>query len=83
DTEKPCEVVIQFGSILGEGVRMWRRLVGVTGIHFGRPLPHEGGSKGRLTLIHILLGMIPALVLGLVCNDTIKSSYNPMNVMYA
>lgn len=61
----------------------WRRLFGLIGIHFGRPLQHEGESKGRLTLIHILLGMIPAVVLGLLFHDTIKSLFNPINVMYA
>ena len=72
DTAKTFEVVIQLGSILA-----------VIGIHFGRPLQHEGESKGRLTLIHILLGMIPAVVLGLLFHDTIKSLFNPINVMYA
>ncbi len=64
-------------------VMFWRRLFGLIGIHFGRPLQHEGESKGRLTLIHILLGMIPAVVLGLLFHDTIKSLFNPINVMYA
>jgi undecaprenyl-diphosphatase len=40
-------------------------------------------GKGRLSLIHILLGMIPAVVLGLVFHDAIKSLFNPINVMYA
>ena len=46
-------------------------------------MQHEGENKGRLTLIHILLGMIPAVVLGLLFHDTIKSLFNPINVMYA
>ena len=77
------EVVIQLGSILAVVVMFWRRLFGLIGIHFGRPLQHEGESKGRLTLIHILLGMIPAVVLGLLFLDTIKSLFNPLIVMYA
>lgn len=36
----------------------WRRLFGLIGIHFGRLPQREGEGKGRLTLIHILLGMI-------------------------
>ncbi|WP_302183165.1 undecaprenyl-diphosphate phosphatase, partial [Salmonella enterica] len=40
-------------------------------------------TKGRLRLIHILLGMSPALGLGIVFHDTIKSLFNPINVMYA
>jgi len=82
ETAKTFEVVIQLGSILAVVVMFWRRLFGLIGIHFGHP-PHEGSGKGRLTLLHILLGMIPAVVLGLVLHDTIKSLFNPINVMYA
>ena len=82
ETAKTFEVVIQLGSILAVVVMFWRRLFGLIGIHFGRPV-HEGEGKGRLSLIHILLGMIPAVVLGLVFHDTIKSLFNPVNVMYA
>ncbi|EMD7579659.1 undecaprenyl-diphosphate phosphatase [Cronobacter sakazakii] len=82
DTTKTFEVVIQLGSILAVVVMFWRRLFGLIGIHFGHP-PHEGVGKGRLSLIHILLGMVPAVVLGLVFHDFIKSLFNPINVMYA
>lgn len=82
DTAKTFEVVIQLGSILAVVVMFWRRLFGLIGIHFGKK-PHEGSGKGRLTLGHILLGMIPAVVLGLVFHDAIKSLFNPVNVMYA
>ncbi|HAU4329980.1 undecaprenyl-diphosphate phosphatase [Citrobacter freundii] len=82
DTAKTFEVVIQLGSILAVVVMFWRRLFGLIGIHFGKT-PHEGTGKGRLTLGHILLGMIPAVVLGLVFHDMIKSLFNPINVMYA
>lgn len=82
DTAETFEVVIQLGSILAVVVVFWRRLFGLIGIHFGKQ-PHEGTGKGRLTLGHIVLGMIPAVVLGLVFHDTIKSLFNPVNVMYA
>lgn len=82
DTTETFEVVIQLGSILAVVVMFWRRLFGLIGIHFGKQ-PHEGTGKGRLTLGHIVLGMIPAVVLGLVFHDTIKSLFNPVNVMYA
>lgn len=82
DTAKTFEVVIQLGSILAVVVMFWRRLFSLIGIHFGKA-PHEGTGKSRLTLGHILLGMIPAVVLGLIFHDTIKSLFNPINVMYA
>ncbi|MBL5930761.1 undecaprenyl-diphosphate phosphatase [Lelliottia amnigena] len=83
ETAKTFEVVIQLGSILAVVVMFWRRLFGLIGIHFGHPPQHEGEGKGRLTLIHILLGMVPAVVLGLIFHDAIKSLFNPINVMYA
>ncbi|WP_312690870.1 undecaprenyl-diphosphate phosphatase [Kosakonia sp.] len=82
DTAKTFEVVIQLGSILAVVVMFWRRLFGLIGIHFGRQ-PHEGTGTGRLSLVHILLGMVPAVVLGLVFHDAIKSLFNPLTVTYA
>lgn len=82
DKADTFEVVIQLGSILAVVVMFWRRLFGLIGIHFGK-VPHEGTGKGYLTLIHLLLGMVPAVVLGLVLHDKIKSLFNPVNVMYA
>lgn len=82
NTAETFEVVIQLGSILAVVVMFWRRLFGLIGIHFGHP-PHESMGKGRLSLIHILLGMFPAVVLGLIFHSTIKSLFNPINVMYA
>ncbi|PWC13826.1 undecaprenyl-diphosphate phosphatase [Brenneria corticis] len=82
DKAKTFEVIIQLGSILAVVVMFWRRLFGLIGIHFGQ-VPHEGHTAGRLKLSHILLAMIPAVVLGLVFHDVIKSLFDPKNVMYA
>ncbi|MEN3752578.1 undecaprenyl-diphosphate phosphatase [Mangrovibacter yixingensis] len=76
------EVVIQLGSILAVVVMFWRRLFGLIGIHFGS-VPHEGTGTGKLTLLHIIAGMVPAVVLGLVFHDFIKTLFNPVTVMYA
>ncbi|RLM24228.1 undecaprenyl-diphosphatase [Brenneria alni] len=82
DKAKTFEVIIQLGSILAVVVMFWRRLFGLVGIHFGQVV-HEGNSAGRLKLSHILLAMIPAVVLGLIFHDVIKSLFEPKNVMYA
>lgn len=81
-TAETFEVVIQLGSILAVVVMFWRRLFGLIGIRFGE-VKHEGTGTGHLTLVHILLGMIPAVVLGLALHDQIKTLFNPVNVMYA
>ncbi|PVZ85097.1 undecaprenyl-diphosphatase [Serratia sp. S1B] len=84
DTAKTFEVIIQLGSILAVVVVFWRRLFGLIGIHFGgKPVAHEGKTAGHLTLGHILLAMIPAVVLGVLFHDAIKSLFEAKNVMYA
>ncbi len=82
DEAETFEVVIQLGSILTVVVMFWRRLFGLISIHFGE-VKHEGVGRGHLTLIHIRLGMIPAVVIGLVLHDQIKTLFDPINVMYA
>jgi len=82
DKAKTFEVVIQLGSILAVVVMFWRRLFGLIGIKFGE-VKHEGTGTGHLTLVHILLGMLPAVVIGLLLHDKIKTLFNPVNVMYA
>lgn len=82
ETAKTFEVVIQTGSILAVVVMFWRRLFSLVGISFAPP-PGESSSQGRLSLIHILLGMAPAVTLGLIFHEVIKSLFNPVSVMYA
>lgn len=83
DTAKSFEVIIQLGSIMAVVVMFWRRLFGMIGLHFGKPPVHEGSGTRRLNLIHILLGMLPATVLGLLFHSQIKMLFEPKNVMYA
>lgn len=83
DTASTFEVVIQLGSILAVVVVFWRRLFGLIGIHFGE-VPHEGSGKGRLTLAHIILGMLPAVIAGFALHDDIKQYlFGAKTVMYA
>jgi len=83
DTSKSFEVVIQLGSILAVVVMFWRRLFGMIGLHFGKPPVHEGTGTRRLNLLHIILGMIPATILGLLLHSQIKSLFEPKFVMIA
>ncbi|PHI29267.1 undecaprenyl-diphosphate phosphatase [Budvicia aquatica] len=83
DKASTFEVVIQLGSILAVVVVFWRRLFGLIGIHFGQ-VPHEGKGNTRLTLGHILLGMLPAVIAGFALHDDIKEHlFSTRNVMYA
>ena len=83
DTAKSFEVIIQLGSIMAVVVMFWRRLFGMIGIHFGKPPVHEGTGTGRLNLGHIILGMLPATVIGLIFHSQIKALFEPKNVIYA
>jgi len=83
DTSKSFEVVIQLGSILAVVVMFWRRLFGMIGLQFGKPPVHEGTGNRRLNLLHIILGMIPATILGLLLHSQIKSLFEPKFVMIA
>ncbi|MDY4279826.1 MAG: undecaprenyl-diphosphate phosphatase [[Pasteurella] mairii] len=74
------EVIIQLGSILAVVVMFWRKLFGLIGIHFGQKPDY---SQPHLKLAHILLGMIPAVVLGLIFHKNIKSLFSPEMVMYS
>ncbi|PQQ22678.1 undecaprenyl-diphosphate phosphatase [Photorhabdus hindustanensis] len=82
DKAETFEVIIQLGSILAVVVVFWRRLFGLIGIHFGE-VSHEGKTNGKLKLSHIILAMLPAVTLGLLFHDVIKSLFNPQSVMYA
>ncbi|MDH2999232.1 undecaprenyl-diphosphatase [Chelonobacter oris] len=74
------EVIIQLGSILAVVVVFWRKMFGLIGIHFGMKPDH---SQPHLTLLHIILGMVPAVVIGLAFHSTIKSWFNIQNVIYS
>ncbi|TCJ98574.1 undecaprenyl-diphosphatase [Volucribacter psittacicida] len=74
------EVIIQLGSILAVVVVFWRKMFGLIGIHFGEK---QDKNQPHLTLVHIILGMIPAVILGLIFHSHIKGLFSPEMVMYA
>lgn len=73
------EVFIQLGSILAVVFVFWRRLLSLIGIKAGDY--HEQGI-GHLTVLHILVAMAPAVVLGLLAHDFIKERlFTPKTVV--
>ncbi|PLK58674.1 undecaprenyl-diphosphatase [Candidatus Palibaumannia cicadellinicola] len=84
DKTKTFEVIIQLGPILAVVVMFWRRLFNLIGIHFGVVHKHNNISNNRrLDLSHIILGIVPSVVLGLIFYKQIKSLFEPKCVMYA
>lgn len=81
DKAATFEVLVQLGSILAVVVVFWRRMFGLIGIHFGRPVENAHGS---LTLGHILIAMVPAVILGFLVHDFLKAHlFGPETVMWA
>lgn len=72
------EVVIQLGAILAIVFLYWRRLLRLIGVK------SEGDSTtaGGLSLVHVVIACIPAVVIGLVFHDFIKEvMFSPATVL--
>lgn len=61
------KIVIQLGSILAVVVVFWKRLFQLIG--FYRPKGHE--TKQTLNLLHVIIGMLPATIIGFLAKDMI------------
>jgi undecaprenyl-diphosphatase len=72
------EVVIQLGAILSVVVLYWRRVLRLFGIQ-GADVTMRTGPK--LNLLHILIGIIPAMFFGLVLHKYIKELFRPETVV--
>lgn len=71
------EVVIQLGSILAVAVLYWRRILQLLGIN-----RQERRFGPQLNLIHVLIAILPAMVLGLVLHGAIKKYlFSPYTVL--
>lgn len=76
DVAKTFEIVIQLGSILAVVVVYWRRFVDLIIGVFSKT------NRNGLNLLHIILAMIPAVILGLVLHDFIKNAlFSPSTVV--
>lgn len=72
------EVVIQLGAILAVVVLYWKRVLRLFGIQDQTSRMQTGP---RLNLIHIAIGIVPALGLGYIFKDYIKMLFMPETVI--
>ncbi|MCJ7842604.1 undecaprenyl-diphosphate phosphatase [Lederbergia sp. NSJ-179] len=63
------KVVIQLGSIMAVVIVFWSRLWSLVGVNIGRTSPVPNHS--RLKLSHVIVGLIPAAVIGFAFEDFI------------
>lgn len=79
-TATTFEVVIQLGSILAVAVVFWKRLLSLIGI--GVPKDGSGAQQAHLSLIHVLIGIMPFMIGGLLFHDFIKNVlFSPRTVV--
>lgn len=74
------KIVIQLGSILAVVVVFWKRLLSLIGLH------KIDGKKmnGRFNLLHVIIGMLPAVIFGFAFKDFIDDHLFSINtVIYA
>ncbi|AKG34058.1 undecaprenyl-diphosphate phosphatase [Paenibacillus durus] len=82
DLMKTFEIVIQLGAILAIALVYRRRILDLLGI--GRK--RDGGGvmpRSRLNLIHVILGIVPALAVAFFARDFIKSLFGASTVLWA
>ncbi|MEC0089390.1 undecaprenyl-diphosphate phosphatase [Paenibacillus macquariensis] len=84
DIMKTFEIVIQLGAILAIAIVYWRRILGLLGIKRNDKSTVVGtGSKKGLDLIHVILGIGPALIVAFFARDFIKSLFSANTVVWA
>ncbi|MFC3749160.1 undecaprenyl-diphosphate phosphatase [Paenibacillus sp. GCM10012306] len=80
---KTYEIVIQLGAILAIALVYRHRVLNLLGI--GRSSTRRGGvmPESRLNLIHVILGIAPALAVAFFARDFIKSLFGASTVLWA
>lgn len=81
------EVFIQLGSILAVITVFWKRILSLLGLYKGKVSEHADGetsSSNQLTLLHIIVACIPAVIAGVLFHDLIKTYlFGPITVVLA
>lgn len=84
DIMKTFEIVIQLGAILAIAIVYWDRILGLLGLKRTENTSVIGGKpKKRLDLIHVILGIAPALIVAFFARDFIKSLFSANTVVWA
>ena len=63
------KIVIQLGSILAVVFVMWKRMLSLVGLY-----KMEGQQKTRFNLLHVIVGIIPAGIFGVLFEDFIDEN---------
>ena len=79
DKADSFEVIIQLGAIMAVVVLYWKRVLRLFGIQDSNMRVQSG--EPRLSLVHILIGIIPALGLAFILKDQIKLLFKPETVV--
>ncbi|MET4563411.1 undecaprenyl-diphosphatase [Lysinibacillus parviboronicapiens] len=76
------KIVVQLGSILAVIVVMWKRMLSLVGLY---NIDGQSRSmKGRFNLMHVIVGMLPAVGLGFAFKDFIDDHlFKVEHVIYA
>jgi undecaprenyl-diphosphatase len=81
---KTFEIVIQLGAILAIAIVYWKRLLSLLGFNNKSKASFNGNhSSKRLDLIHVILGIAPALIVAFFARDFIKSLFSANTVVWA
>ncbi|MFJ7648747.1 undecaprenyl-diphosphate phosphatase [Lysinibacillus sp. NPDC097279] len=76
------KIVVQLGSILAVVVVMWKRMLSLVGLY--NISGQSRSMKGRFNLMHVIVGMLPAVVLGFAFKDFIDDHlFKVEHVIYA
>ncbi|MGG6312134.1 undecaprenyl-diphosphate phosphatase [Paenibacillus macerans] len=80
---KTFEIVIQLGAILAIAWVYRERILNLLGLSKKVTVVDRHAPAGRLDLIHVILGILPALVVGFFFRDFIKSLFSSSTVLWA
>lgn len=83
ELHKSFEVIIQLGAILAIAVVYRQRIMNMLGIYRTESRKLNESPKKTLNLLHVALGIAPALIVAFFAKDYIKSLFSAKTVLLA